>query len=311
MKTHGLWQWHRALRTSGREIKWWASEVELTKADNLASWWMRREEWCYRPLTVITRCAHRYFRRRGLEPTVGEWNQLVDIICDRRGAAHITRRSAKRHALEEQDNYLQLLSSRRYKTSDHGLDPTQPHASPLLRLDEVRRSVSLALTRTDLAWTHIETRTYMPNSSERLYRKLVADATSESTLKWSELPSDSDRASEWNQCEVCGGYCGRVKRHGYRWKGVNQLTAELGDTDNRDFRVSRPVTKAGYRRMQVCLKPLCRAIAYLSPKPSYPKKPLLLGVLDECTKHKGDNPLYRGLAKHFARHAGGLHQRKN
>jgi hypothetical protein len=95
--------------------------------------------------------------------------------------------------------------------------------------------------------------------------------------------------------------------HNYKKKATGRLI----NGEKYFYQAYFGVQARGYNPVRhVCYKNLCKAILNYSPKKGA-KTPVdfLIGVINEAAKHKGDNPVFRGLEKHFARHARSVHQR--
>lgn len=97
MKRHGLWQFHRAIRST--QIKWWTNDEfeHATRHFEFVSCRYTYRDYPYRDMDAVIRCANRYMRRYSLKRNVESWNSTCNLICDRMGA-HAQTRKAVTHA---------------------------------------------------------------------------------------------------------------------------------------------------------------------------------------------------------------------
>lgn len=269
MKRHGLWQWHKALHKKKRDpIPWWRGHEEYAIAKKIINTNIAifGEDLFQRPSAAVIRCANRYFRLKKIRPSIAHWNALTEVICDRMGANNMVLKSVQitGNANPKQCTKLHLCSE------VHVPNP------PYWRFD-----IKARLERITKKWMAI--------------RRELDKAYKESSAPWSEIPSDKDWSYDYNHCPICGAYSGPITRHNYRGRGDAHPHTEIDNFNS--YVIPRPY-------LRVCKNNKCRAVAHYSQFVRVAKRgnQLLIGLINECSKQKGNNPIFRGLAKHLTRH---------
>lgn len=267
-KIHGAWQWHRYLHSNPdfSKIRWWEPEHEeraRRAVENRAY---------FEPLSkksIVLRCANRYLRRIGVRPTITDWNELVNLICDR------------------------MLAHRRTRDAC------------LINRESVKPCTKLKAPRHEEDMPYPAYGGWQVNARLAGMRKRRADFLApilaeyeNSPHPWCEIPSEFDWQYSRHHCPVCGSYIGPVTIHNFRQPGAGATATQTVYCNVWHRSLNRQAI------IQVCKRPFCRAVAAYA-KSYNPKNPnsLLIGVLNESAKQKGDNPVKRGLAKRHVRHA--------
>ena len=269
MKRHGLWRWHKALHHRERsQIPWWQGHEECAIAKKIirANVSIFDRDIFQKKSTIAIRCANRYFRLKKIRPTIDQWNALTEVICARMGANNITLNGAKLSGNQHPKQCTKL----------HCISEFYAPVPAYWKFD-----IEARLKRITKKWMDI--------------RRELDKACEESSAPWSEIPSDKDWSYEYNHCPICGAYSGPITRHNYRSRGDAHPHTERSYFNS--YVIPRPY-------LRVCKNSKCRAIAHYSNFVKTAKRGnhLLIGVINECSKHKGNNPVFRGLAKHLTRH---------
>lgn len=268
MKVHGLWRSHRAMKAAKErypEFRWWIeyNEFHQYAVDRAISEIPINE--------ILIRCCARYFRMKKVNPTARQWNALVQKVSERSGWNHWRTVHAALY-----------LEGKGFVSSKAHLVIRSEFEVPRPRIDRYEAHKRLMRIR------------YRHFGGEEKYKEIIESINSEyesTGLKWCELPT-KENPFEY-KCIVCGKPVGHFFMHNFRMPGSG-LRIEENERcyENRTGAIS-------------CHSKKCRAITHYVKKQRLDNSSTnyLLKVINECTKNKGDNAVFRGLAKHIARYA--------